>query len=216
MIAREDRTVDEPTDLDYVMPVYNEYITLCKKTGTAQLYKSSLRNLTEYCDYAFLKEWSPDINTLTFRDMNVAWLTRYQNWLYDPIEGRGMTVNGANVYLRNLRRIFNWALKNDYTKARYPFKDIDMGIIETDKGEIKYETFIQWAATPMPDGRDFYRDLFMLSFYLCGIRPVDLLKVKKEQVSDMLCLDKTQSKVDYLVQRRDLWAWEYALKKVIK
>lgn len=38
------------------------------------------------------------------------------------------------------------------------------------------------------------------------------VKVKKEDVSDLLDLNKTQSKVDYLVQRRDLWAWEYALK----
>lgn len=41
----------------------------------------------------------------------------------------------------------------------------------------------------------------------------DCIKVKKEEVSDILSLDKTQSKVDYLVQRRDVWAWEYALKK---
>ena len=39
----------------------------------------------------------------------------------------------------------------------------------------------------------------------------DCVKVRKEDVSELLDLDKAESKVDYLVQRRDLWAWEYAL-----
>lgn len=173
MIARGADTVDEPGDLDYVVPVYNEYITLCRKTSTAQVYKSSLNNLIEYC--------AGEIDTLRFKDINGAWLRKYQNWLLDT---KGMEVNGANVYLRNLRTIFNYALSNEFTKARYPFKDIDMSTTEPDKRMIPYEKFLEWAAKPMPDYRNFYRDLFMLSFYLCGIRPVDLLHVKKSQVED--------------------------------
>lgn len=174
MIVRGADTVDTPGDLDYVLPVYNEYITLCRKTSTAQVYKSSLRNLLEYCE---------DIDTLRFKDINVAWLRKYQAWLLDP-KGKGMEVNGANVYLRNLRTIFNYALNNQMTSARYPFKDIDMTTMEPDKRLVPYETFLDWATRPMPDFREFYRDLFMLSFYLCGIRPVDLLHVKKSQVQD--------------------------------
>ena len=173
MIARGADTVDEPSDLDFVIPVYNEYITLCRKTSTAKVYKSSLKNLIEYC--------GEDIDTLRFKDINGAWLRRYQNWLTGE---RGMEVNGANVYLRNLRTIFNYALNNQFTRARYPFKDIDMSTTEPDKRTISYEKFLEWATKPMPDYRNFYRDLFMLAFYLCGIRPVDLLHVKKSQVQD--------------------------------
>ena len=172
MIARGASTVDGPEEMDYVLPVYNEYITLCKKTGTAMVYRSSLNNL---------KEFEPEIDSLRFKDINVAWLRRYQNWLEND---RGMEVNGANVYLRNLRTIFNYAIKNEFTSARYPFRDIDMSTTEPDKRTIPYEKFLEWATMPMPDYRDFYRDLFMLSFYLCGIRPVDLLHVKKDQVED--------------------------------
>lgn len=173
MIARGANTVDEPSDLDFVIPVYNEYITLCRKTSTAGVYKSSLKNLIEYC--------GEDIDTLRFKDINGAWLRRYQNWLMGE---RKMEVNGANVYLRNLRTIFNYALNNQFTKARYPFKDIDMSTTEPDKRMIPYEKFLEWATKPMPDARNFYRDLFMLAFYLCGIRPVDLLHVKKSNVQD--------------------------------
>ena len=172
MIARGASTVDGPEEMDYVLPVYNEYITLCKKTSTAMVYRSSLNNL---------KEFEPEIDSLRFKDINVAWLRRYQNWLEND---RGMEVNGANVYLRNLRTIFNYAIKNEFTSARYPFRDIDMSTTEPDKRTIPYEKFLEWATMPMPDYRDFYRDLFMLSFYLCGIRPVDLLHVKKDQVED--------------------------------
>jgi len=172
LITRELNDYGESESSDYVLPVYKEYLSLCRKNSTAQGYRSSLNNLTEYCT---------DITTLRFRQVNSAWLRKYQHWLLDE---RGMGVNGANVYLRNLRTVFNYAIQNEYTKARYPFKDIDMSTTEPDKEPIPYEKFLEWATMPMPDYRGFYRDLFMLSFYLCGIRPVDLLHVKKEQVKD--------------------------------
>lgn len=172
MIVRGTDTADSPEVADYVLPVYNEYITLCKKPNTAACYRTSLNNL---------KAYEPKIDTLRFKDLTVSWLRKYARWL---TEERGMETNGANVYLRNLRTVFNYAVKNDFTKARYPFKDIDMTTTEPNKWEIPFDLFIRWLCKPMKDNRQFYRDLFMLSFYLCGIRPVDLLHVKKDQVED--------------------------------
>ena len=172
MCLRGSDTADEPNNADYVIPVYNEYITLARKPATANTYRASLNNLLEY---------DPNIDTLRFKDINVAWLRRYQRWLEDE---RGMSVNGANVYLRNLRTIFNFALKEQYTFARYPFKDIDMSTTEPDKRSIAWDKFLEWVSWPLDYGREFYRDLFMLSYYLCGIRPVDLLYAKKCQVED--------------------------------
>ena len=159
-------------DMDNLVAVYEEYISLCKKPSTANLFRFSLNNLRKY---------EPDLDVLRFSDISVTWLRRYQNWMWNE---KKMTVNGANVYLRNLRAVFNHALKNHYTTARYPFEDIDMSTTEPDKETIPYETFLEWATMPMPDSRAFYRDLFMLSFYLCGIRPVDLLHVKNSQVEE--------------------------------
>jgi len=172
MVVRGTDTADDPGDADYVLPVYNEYITLAKKPNTAASYRASLKNLIEYAD---------DIDTLRFRDLTVSWIRRYQNWLTGE---RGMETNGANVYMRNLRTVFNHALRHQYTRARYPFRDVDMSTTEPDKRYIKWEDFLTWVSYPVDDNRVFYRDLFMLSFYLCGIRPVDLLYVKKEQVVD--------------------------------
>ena len=172
MIVRGTDTVDRPEEMDYVLPVYNEYIALCMKPNTAATFRTSLNNLMEF---------EPNIDSLRFKDMNVAWLRRYHKWL---LETRGMSVNGANVYLRNLRTIFNYAVKNDLTKARYPFRDVDMSTIEPDKMEVAWDKFVEWVGTPMPDRRNFYRDLFMLAYYLCGIRPIDLLNVKWSQVKD--------------------------------
>lgn len=172
MIMRGTDTADTPEDGDYVLPVYNEYITLCRKPNTSMSYKYSLRNL---------KEFEPGIDTLTFKDINVAWLRKYQQWM---LTAKGMAVNGANVYLRNLRTVFNYALQNELTAAHYPFKSIDMSTTEPDKRVIPYKKFLEWATFPVSDRREMYRDLFMLSFYLCGIRPVDLLNVRKNQVED--------------------------------
>ena len=172
MIVRGTDTADTIETTDYVLPVYNEYITLAKKPNTASSYRSSLKNLVEY---------ERDIDSFRFKDISVAWLRKYQRWLEDE---KKMETNGANVYLRNLRTIFNYALKNEYTKARYPFKDIDMGTTEPDKKLILWDTFVDWVSFPTDFGRNYYRDIFLLSFYLCGIRPVDLLNAKKSQVED--------------------------------
>ena len=171
MVMRGTDTADSPAVSDYVLPVFNEVITLCKKTSTAQCYRASLKSVVEFAG---------DVDSLRFKDVNVAWLKRYQKFL----EGKGMCVNGANVYLRNLRYVFNFALKNKYTSARYPFRDIDMSTTEPDKRTVQYDKFLEWLACPVTDHRVFYRDLFMLSFYLCGIRPTDLLHVKRSQVED--------------------------------
>ena len=172
MVLRGTDTADDHESEEYVLPVYNEYITLCRKPATTACYRASLKNLVEY---------EPDIDSLKFKDITVAWLRKYQQWLTDA---RGMEVNGANVYLRNLRTVFNFAINNQYTFARYPFRDIDMSTTEPDKRSVDWDVFLDWASAPVTDNRVYYRDLFMLSFYLCGIRPVDLLHVKKSQVED--------------------------------
>lgn len=172
MVVRGTDTADDPESEEYVLPVYNEYIALTKKPNTTDSYRASLKSI---------KEFEPDIDTMRFKDINVAWLRKYQNWL---TEDRGMETNGANVYLRNLRTVFNYAITNKYTFADYPFKKIDMSTTEPDKRFIEWDKFIEWLTYPVADQRVFYRDLFMLSFYLCGIRPIDLLNVKKSQVVD--------------------------------
>lgn len=172
VIMRSSSDVDGPADGDYIVPVYNEYITLARKTTTAQTYRYSLNNL---------KIYDPCVDTLRFKDINSSWLRRYQNWLLNV---QGMSVNGANVYLRNLRTVFNYALNNEYTKARYPFRDVDMSTTEPDKRSIAYDKFLEWATYELDDERVIFRDLFMLSFYLRGIRPTDLLHAKWSNVED--------------------------------
>ena len=172
MVVRGTDTVDDLRSKDYFMPVYNEYCALLAKPSTRASYRSTLANITEF---------EPDIDTVRFVDINVAWLRRYQQWL---TETRGMSVNGANVYLRNLRTVFNYARNNGYTLARYPFKEIDMSTTEPEKRYVTIGKFAKWLTYPVKDNRNMYRDLFMLSFYLCGIRPVDLLNVKKSQVEE--------------------------------
>lgn len=172
MVSRGADTPDTAENADYLVPVFNEYVTLCRKPNTASSYRAALKSI---------KDFEPNIDSLRFKDINVAWLRRYQQWMTGD---RGMAVNGANVYLRNLRTVFNYAIQNEYTKARYPFRDIDMSTTEPDKRYIMWDRFLEWLTFPEDDFRVFYRDLFMLSFYLCGIRPVDLLMLKRDQVED--------------------------------
>ena len=173
MAMRGSDTVDSPKDLDYLLPTFNEYLSLLKNVNTKSSYRCTLKNIVEFT--------GTGIDNLRFKDINITWLRQYQNWLYDT---KGMGVNGANVYLRNLRTVFNYALRNEITSARYPFKDIDMSTIEPDKRTIPFKDFIKWVAAPADEWCIKYRDLFVLSFLLCGIRPVDILNATWDNVQD--------------------------------
>jgi integrase len=172
MLIRGTDTNDAQDNADYVLPVYRDYISLLKKATTKGIYRTSLNNLIKY---------EPDIDNLRFSDITVAWLRRYQQWL---TETNGMSVNGANVYLRNLRTIFNYALENELTAAHYPFKSIDMATTDPDKRVAPYDKFLRWVDCPIDESLVPFRDLFLLAFYLCGIRPIDLLTVKKDQIRE--------------------------------
>lgn len=175
LVKRGPNAAGDPVSDDYLVPVWDRYMVGIEKPGTKSLYRTTLNCLTDYL--------GDEIGELRFRDINMEWLRKYQRWLS---EVRGMSVNGANVYLRNLRAVFNFARKNHLTKAEYPFEDIDMSTTEPDKTLIPFDTFIRFLTYPLGDDdfRTKYRDLFLLSFYLCGIRPVDLLRVKKSQVRE--------------------------------
>jgi integrase len=61
-----------------------------------------------------------------------------------------------------------------------------MSTTEPVKTSIPLEKFVEWHNYPLEAGdyREKYRDLFMLAFYLRGIRPIDLLYARKDQVDD--------------------------------
>lgn len=107
------------------------------------------------------------------------WLDTFCKWCL----GQGMKVNGAGMILRNIRATFNWCRRKGYT-TNYPF--VDYSVVEEYKvpNNLSVEELRRLRDYPCEEWQRRYVDFFMLSFYLAGINPVDLLSLKKDDVRD--------------------------------
>jgi integrase len=110
------------------------------------------------------------------------------------IAGEGASDSSIHNYMRDLRTLFNaacTAYNNEdlgiYKIKHYPFKKYKIGSAPlTKKRNIGIDELKQIRDCIVePDSRaELARDLFMLSFYLCGMNAVDLYQLDKNIVKD--------------------------------
>ncbi len=134
-------------------------------SGTRGLYELTARKVSDFD------------NKADFENVTAEWLKNFERYNI----GNGMTANGIAIHLRNIRTVFNWCIDNEYTD-KYPFRKFK---IKSEKVPIRNLTAEQMALLhdyEVEPWQEIYRDFFMLSFYLCGINPVDLLHLKSENI----------------------------------
>ena len=103
-------------------------------------------------------------------DVNASWLEDFDRWLDDC----GCNVNGRGVHMRNLRAVVNWCIDNEWTE-NYPFRRFKIRKEETRKRSLTVDEVRRLRDWPLDGRQAMYRDLWMLSLYLCGANSVDLL-----------------------------------------
>lgn len=103
-------------------------------------------------------------------DVNASWLEDFDRWLEDG----GCNVNGRGVHMRNLRAVVNWCIDNEWTE-NYPFRRFKIRKEETRKRSLTIDEVRRLRDWPLDRHQAMYRDLWMLSLYLCGANSVDLL-----------------------------------------
>lgn len=138
-----------------------------KKPSTAILYSITERKVREY--NSNIEPSAIDGN----------WLESFRQSCIDS----GMTINGAGKELRNIRAVFNWLRRNKKVTS-YPFLDYHIPEEETIPNDLSAEDIRRLRDYPCEDWQKRYVDFFMLSFYLAGINPGDLLLMKKSAVKD--------------------------------
>ena len=146
----------------------SDYIAMfseTKRSATSVLYGITERKVRQY---------SPKI---TLDAVDAEWLESFRQWCID----NGMSVNGAGKELRNIRAVFNWCRKSGFTK-NYPFSDYSIVEEETTPNNLCVEELRRLRDYPCEDWQKKYVDFFMLSFYLAGINPVDLLSLRNDAV----------------------------------
>lgn len=112
----------------------------------------------------------------TFASVDKAWLDNFARSM-----GDGISTNYKAFVIKNVRAVFNWALDNEWT-SNYPFRRYKIKTEKTPINNISVEQLRAIRDCPLDKRRCVCRDLFMLTFYLCGINPADLLTLKDENV----------------------------------
>lgn len=143
--------------------------SLLKREQTCGIYKNTARKVREY---AVKKKCVLD-------SVDAVWLESFRQWCMS----NGMSVNGAGKELRNIRAVFNWAVRSGVTR-NYPFVSYSIPEEETVPNNICAEDLRRLRDYPCEPWQRPYVDFFFLSFYLAGINPVDLLSLKADAVKD--------------------------------
>ena len=118
-----------------------------------------------------------DKSDLSFEAITVIWLKAFDAYL----EKQGSSINTRALHFRNLRAVFNSAINEDLIGLEhYPFRKFKIASSRKDKEALTEEQLQRLIAyeTPYPFRRTA-RDLFLLSFYMCGMNLVDLFHLDR-------------------------------------
>jgi integrase len=180
---------DKDKDVDFIAfcGQHIESLKKAKRNGTANNHRAVRNSLIDY----FKRE------SVSIIEINSGMLVNYEKWLrtdrtmkrvnqlnkeVTTIE-KGMKDGGVYAHMRDLRTLFNEA-RRFYNNEdvgiikikHYPFIKYKIGASpKTRKRNIQGEQLVKLVKLAVePGGRaELARDLFLLSFYMCGMNAVD-------------------------------------------
>lgn len=153
----------EPRKTKTLCSYIEDFAATKQREGTRALYLLTARKVADYDPKA------------TFSSVTKDWLDRWTRF------NAHMSVNGFAIHLRNLRTVFNWAIDNEVTDL-YPFRRYKIKTEKVAINNISINELRQLRDYPVEPWQEIYRDFFMLTFYLCGVNPVDLLNLRHEDL----------------------------------
>jgi integrase len=99
-------------------------------------------------------------------------LVDFDTWM----QAKGNSVNTRSIHLRNLRALFNEAIREDYVAQEfYPFRKFRIKSEQTEKRSLTIKELLSLMNFKCEDYQQKYIDIFLISFYCAGINMVDLL-----------------------------------------
>ena len=120
---------------------------------------------------AKIHDFAPDLN---IGDVDKAFIRNLEQHL----KKKGLAINSIARALRDVRATMNWLLDNNEID-RPPFGRLHIRQEIKPANALTAQQIADLRDFPVEQWQEIYRDLFMLSFYLCGINPADLLTADK-------------------------------------
>ncbi len=156
-----------------VFSCFYRHITLLHEAGrhsTADHYHQTLRSFKNFREGRDLR----------FDRVTPQLTLAYETWL----RNQHLCRNTTSFYMRILRTLYNKAVEARLTVDQQPFRHVYTGIDKTAKRAITLKDIkrIKGAELRHHPALGFARDMFLLSFYLRGIAPIDLAYLRKTDV----------------------------------
>lgn len=142
------------------------------KHGTAANYFHTLNSFKSFAN-------GKDI---TLRMITPELTEQYEAWL----RNKGLKRNSISFYMRILRAVFNLAVRDGLTKQTFPFRNVFTGTDKTQKRAVNENIITEIANLDLKDNEELQksRDLFLLSYSLCGMPFVDMAYLKPYNIKD--------------------------------
>lgn len=152
-----------------VFKFFEIQIEFCKsndRLGTARNYERTLSSFKKFLD-------GEDIN---FEQIDSELVQRYEKWLLD----KGVVRNSSSFYMRNLRSIYNKAVKTNHSI----FSKVYTGVDKTQKRAVSEDIIYKLAKMKLKAPLELTRDLFLFSYCTRGMSFVDIAFLKKSDIKN--------------------------------
>ncbi len=140
--------------------------------GTARNYERTFRSFNNFIGG----------NDIPFFLLDEELVLQYQAWLM----GRGVVRNSISFYMRNLRSIYNKAVKRRHAEQTFPFANVYTGIDRTRKRAVEEDVILKLQKLDLSKSRALAlaRDLFVFSYFTRGMAFVDIAFLRKDDIRD--------------------------------
>ena len=171
-------TYQLPDDDDHHLRVFShklaEHLKRTGKHRLAETYTSSVNSFLRF------RREQGDIR---LDEIDEDLIKEYEHYL---LEDCGLCRNTSSFYNRNLRAIYNRAVKKKLTIDRHPFAEVYTGVDKTAKRAIPIQTVKEIKDLDLSKDAEmaFARDLYLMSFDLRGISFVDLALLETSQLKN--------------------------------
>lgn len=147
------------------------YLIECNRLGTAKNYQSARAALATYLNGQKLK----------MKDVDREFVDNYFDWLMK----RGIVRNSVSFYLRIFRAVYNKAVNKGYMKQTFPFENVYTGVDKTGKRALPADLVLQLKSLDLSHDKSLVmtRDFFLFSLYTRGMAFVDIVYLKKSNIS---------------------------------
>lgn len=169
------------------------------KIGNANQYRALLYSLQKFTR----------LSQLIFIDIDTAFLNKYEAHL----KSLGNKGNTISIKMRTLKAVYNKAIKDNVVKQEYyPFSDYSVSKLKEDtvkrsisKDEmLKIIDFDIKTICKRPQSlMQFSKDLFLFSYFGCGINMIDVAFLKTENIIDNRIIykrHKTGKQISFALQ----------------